>query len=139
MSSMCGELTLLVSTTGCGFSLQLSLNFFLMSNHKKTEPLNRSRFERERKKRWVLTFNLFHRMTASSGGNRKTTRANLTMFMMLIFSAVGEPVDSHRHAVPLALACVLHKENMTVPVQLYPNPNSYPDPHNHDPHFEPSL
>lgn len=42
-------------------------------------------------------------MTASSGGNRKTTRANLTMFMMLIFTVVGEPVDSHRHAVPFSM------------------------------------
>lgn len=36
------------------------------------------------------SFNLLHRMTASSRGNRKTTTANLTMFMMLIFTAVGE-------------------------------------------------
>lgn len=50
-------LTLLVSTTGCGFSLQLWLNFFLMSNQKKTEPLNRSRFERERKKK-KMGFNI---------------------------------------------------------------------------------
>lgn len=53
-------------------------------------------------------------MTARSSGKRRTPKANLMMFMMLICTVVEEPVDSHGHMVPHALACVLNKEYITV-------------------------
>lgn len=64
-------------------------------------------------------------MTTRSKGKRRTTKAALMMFMMLIFTVVGEPVDSHGHLLPCALACVFH-------MSTWQYPNSKSKPNNHD-------
>lgn len=40
-------------------------------------------------------FYLVHRMKISRGGKRESTRVNLMMFIVLMFTGTGVPADTH--------------------------------------------